>query len=278
MAVVEPRPVKVDRDEVFLEYTKSICPVCKTVIDAEVNVRDNRVILRKCCREHGLFEALVYSDAQLYLAQRRFNKPGTIPLEFQTEVADGCPLDCGLCPEHKQHACLGLIEVNTGCNLDCPICFADSGHQPDGYSLTLEQVEFMLDRFVAAEGSPEVVQFSGGEPSIHPQILDFVALAGTKGIRVVMLNTNGIRIARDARFARALGRLRPHIYLQFDGFDLALDELRLRRRRHGRAVHAAARDRGLPRLRLEPDLPGQGGAIRARADVLLVGDTRSRAG
>jgi tetraether lipid synthase len=220
MAAVERRPVKVDRYEVFLEYTKSICPVCKTVIDAEVNVRDNRVILRKRCREHGVFEALVYSDAQLYLSQQRFNKPGTIPLEFQTEVKTGCPLDCGMCPEHKQHACLGIIEVNTGCNLDCPICFADSGHQPDGYSLTLEQVEFMLDRFVAAEGSPEVVQFSGGEPSIHPQILEFIALAATKGIRVVMLNTNGIRIARDATFARALGRLKPHVYLQFDGFEL----------------------------------------------------------
>jgi hypothetical protein len=60
-------------------------------------------------------------------------------LTFQTEVKDGCPSDCGLCPEHKQHACLGIIEVNTGCNLDCPICFADSGHQPDGYSITLER-------------------------------------------------------------------------------------------------------------------------------------------
>jgi tetraether lipid synthase len=212
-------PLKVDRGEVFLEYTKSVCPVCKTVIDAEVNVRDNRVILRKRCREHGVFEALVYSDAELYMAQQRFNKPGTIPLEFQTEVADGCPLDCGMCPEHKQHACLGVIEVNTACNLDCPICFADSGHQPDGFSLTLEQVDFMLDRFVASEGEPEVVQFSGGEPTIHPQILDFIALAKEKGIRVVMLNTNGIRIARDARFARELGRLRPHIYLQFDGLE-----------------------------------------------------------
>jgi 7,8-dihydro-6-hydroxymethylpterin dimethyltransferase len=220
MAATEPRHVKVDRDEVFLEYTKSICPVCKTVIDAEVNVRENRVILRKRCREHGLFEALVYSDAELYLAQQRFNKPGTIPLEFQTEVVDGCPLDCGMCPEHKQHACLGIIEVNTGCNLDCPICFADSGHQPDGYSLTLAQVAFMLDRFVAAEGSPEVVQFSGGEPTIHPEILEFIALAQAKGIRSVMLNTNGIRIARDRRFAERLAELRPHLYLQFDGFAL----------------------------------------------------------
>ena len=63
------------------------------------------------------------------MTSTRFNKPGTIPLAFQTEVKDGCPSDCGLCPEHKQHACLGIIEVNTGCNLDCPICFADSGHQ-----------------------------------------------------------------------------------------------------------------------------------------------------
>ncbi len=220
MAVAGKTQRKVDRDEVFLEYTKSICPVCKRVLDAEVNVRDNRVFLRKRCPEHGRFEALVYSDAELYMAQQRYNKPGTLPLEFQTEVKDGCPLDCGLCPEHKQHACLAIVEVNSGCNLDCPICFADSGHQPDGFSLTYEQVELMLDRFVAAEGEPEVVQFSGGEPTIHPQILDFVALAQAKGIRSVMLNTNGIRIARDRRFARALGRLRPHVYLQFDGFAL----------------------------------------------------------
>src|SRR5919197_1492046 len=162
MALVEERQ-KVDRDEVFLEYTKSICPVCKAVVDAEVNIRDNRVLLRKRCPEHGRFEALVYSDAELYLRQQGFNKPGTFPLAFQTELKGGCPLDCGLCPEHKQHSCLGLIEVNTGCNLDCPICFADSGHQPDGYSLTREQVAFMLDAFVAAEGNPEVIQFSGGE-------------------------------------------------------------------------------------------------------------------
>jgi uncharacterized radical SAM superfamily Fe-S cluster-containing enzyme len=211
---------KRDRDEVFLEATRSICPVCKRVVDAEVNIRQNRVILSKRCPEHGRFEALVYSDAELYMSQLRFNKPGTLPLEFQTEVRDGCPLDCGLCPNHKQHSCLGIIEVNTGCNLDCPICFADSGHQPDGYSLTIEQVDFMLDRFVAAEGEPEVVQFSGGEPTIHPQILEFIELAQRKGIRSVMLNTNGIRLARDPRFAEALGRLRPHIYLQFDGFEL----------------------------------------------------------
>ena len=205
MTLTPPRQ-KVDRDEVFLEYTKSICPVCKTVIDAEVNVKDNKVFLRKRCKEHGKFEALLYSDAEMYFAAMRYNKPGTIPLEFQTEVVDGCPLDCGLCPEHKQHACLGIIEVNSNCNLDCPICFADSGHQPDGFSLTLEQVETGLDAFVRSEGEPEVVMFSGGEPTIHPLILDFIKMAKDKGVHMVTLNTNGIRLAHDRKFVEGAGR------------------------------------------------------------------------
>ena len=217
-----------ERDEVFLELTRSICPVCKRTVDAEVNARENQVFLRKRCPEHGQFEARVYGDAEMYVDIQRFNKPGTRPLRTQTEVKDGCPSDCGLCPEHKQHACLGIIEVNTGCNLDCPICFADSGspraNGPDGYSITLEQCATMLDAFVAAEGEPEVVMLSGGEPTIHPDILAMVDLAQQRPINAVNLNTNGIRLATDKRFVAELGRRnqpgRPvNIYLQFDGLE-----------------------------------------------------------
>jgi uncharacterized radical SAM superfamily Fe-S cluster-containing enzyme len=219
-----PAETKRGRDEVFVEYTKSICPLCKVVVDAQVNIRDGKVYLRKRCRDHGQFEALVYGDAQMYLDTARFNKPGTIPLTFQTEVRDGCPSDCGLCPEHKQHACMGIIEVNTNCNLDCPVCFADSGHHPDGYAITVEQCAAMLDTFVASEGEAEVVMFSGGEPTIHKHILTFVDLAQARPIRSVTLNTNGIRLASDTAFVTALGeRNRPgrtvNVYLQFDGFD-----------------------------------------------------------
>jgi uncharacterized radical SAM superfamily Fe-S cluster-containing enzyme len=232
---------KVDRDEVFVEYTKSICPVCKIVVDAEVNARNNKLYLRKRCPAHGRFEALVYSRADWYFESQRFNKPGTIPLQTQTEVVAGCPLDCGLCPEHKQHACLGILEVNSGCNLDCPICFAGSGHQPDGFSLTMDQVEAGLDAFIRSEGEPEVVMFSGGEPTIHPQILDFIAMAKDKGIPFVTLNTNGVRLAKDHAFGDALARLDPSIYLQFDGFD-EQTHLRLRGR-DLRAVKEAALER-----------------------------------
>jgi len=181
VTLAAPPPTRVDRDEVFLEHTKSICPVCKAVIDAEINVRDNKVFIRKRCRDHGPFEALLYGDAEMYVDMQRFNKPGTLPLQTQTEVRDGCPLDCGLCPDHKQHACLGIIEVNTACNLDCPVCFADSGHQPDGFSLSLDQVEAGLDAFVAAEGEPEVASCSlAVSPPSTPRSSSSVPWPGTR--------------------------------------------------------------------------------------------------
>jgi hypothetical protein len=63
--------------------------------------------------------------------------------------------------------------------------------------------------------------FSGGEPSIHPEILDFLALAKDKGVRHVVLNTNGIRLAHDRGFADRLAQLGVKVYLQFDGLEEA---------------------------------------------------------
>jgi len=206
-----------------LGTTQSICPRCRRVLDAELVERDNRVLLSRTCPEHGLFEAVVYGDAARHEEIQRFDKPGEEPRERQTDSLEGCPHDCGICPEHAQHTCLGIIEVNTACNLDCPICFADSGtgHQQHGFSLGLDQVESMLDAFVRAEGEPESVQISGGEPSIHPEILPILRAARERGIPLVMLNTNGIRLARDPRFAPALAEIGVHVYLQFDGFEEA---------------------------------------------------------
>ena len=207
--------------ESLWETTRSLCPVCRQVLEAQVILRNNQVIQRKCCPEHGLFEALVFNDAELYQRLTPYNKPGIIPQEFATQVKQGCPYDCGLCPDHKQHTCLAVIEVTNACNLDCPLCFADAGTHlaHSGYWLTTAQVNFMLDRLIAYEGKPELVQFSGGEPTLHPHLLDFISLARQKGIQYVMVNTNGLRIAHDEGFVEELAKAKPHIYLQFDGFE-----------------------------------------------------------
>jgi hypothetical protein len=65
-----------------------------------------------------------------------------------------------------------------------------------------------------------VLQFSGGEPTIHPEIITFVELAKERRIGVVMLNTNGIRLARDRRFVAECARVGAHMYFQLDGFEL----------------------------------------------------------
>ncbi len=191
------------------------------MVDAQILVRDTGVFLHKRCPEHGWHEALVSSDVDWYLNSAKYNKPGAVPLDLATSVVQGCPYDCGICPEHQQHTCLGLIEVTTRCNLECPTCFADAGK---GYDLSLEQVEFILDRFIESEGRPEIVQFSGGEPTIHPRILEMIAAASKRNIRHVMVNTNGLRLAQDADFVRLLAECEPTIYLQFDGLTTVVYE------------------------------------------------------
>src|SRR5258707_12344993 len=139
--VAEPSPQKKDADYVFYELTRSICPQCRKVIDAKILLRDNKVYMAKRCPECGPFEALVYGDAQAYTNFGKFNKPGTIPLAYGTEIKDGCPLDCGLCPDHQQHAFLGIIQVNSAYNMDCPLCFTD--WRP-GFTMKVEEVYGIL--------------------------------------------------------------------------------------------------------------------------------------
>ena len=90
--------------------------------------------MSKRCPEHGWAEAIISSDAEMHVDSIKFNKPGTLPLEFSTAGKDGCPLDCGFYPEHKPHMGLALIEVNSACNANYPICFANAGV---GFSLTM---------------------------------------------------------------------------------------------------------------------------------------------
>lgn len=204
-----------DKDYIFLELTRSICPVCKKTVDAQVRVKDEKVYMFKRCFEHGEFESLISSDINLYKHSLSFNKPGKAPQEYGSEVVRGCPDDCGICPDHQQHTCIALLEVTDGCNLCCASCYAKAeGHN----FLDLGTIDFMLNQYVRYEGHPEVLQISGGEPTLHPRLFEIIDLAHSKKIHHVMLNTNGIRLAEDESFARELSQKNIELYLQFDGF------------------------------------------------------------
>src|SRR5436853_3029695 len=183
----DPWMKRCDRAYIYHNFTNSISPKCLKVIQAKIILQNNKVYMLKTCPEHGAMRTLLYSDAAYYLSQSQYNKPGTLPRHYQTPVEKGCPLDCGLCTDHEQHTCLALVEITEACNLRCPTCFADSDV---GRFAPLDEVERMLDTIVANEGYADIVQFSAGEPTIHPQILAIVALAKTKRIKSAMTNTN----------------------------------------------------------------------------------------
>lgn len=162
-------------------------------------------------------KTLISDDAAYWKSQKDWLKPGDRPLTAQTRTDHGCPYDCGLCPDHEQHSCLAIIEVNEACNLSCPVCFADSSAQRTG-TRPLAEIERMMEVLVASEGEPDLLQISGGEPTLHPQFFDILDAARRRPIRHLMINTNGLRIAREAGFAERLAGYKPgfEVYLQFD--------------------------------------------------------------
>jgi uncharacterized radical SAM superfamily Fe-S cluster-containing enzyme len=207
------------RPYVYYDAVVSICTTCFRKIDGKIVFQDGRVWMLKHCREHGSERVLVSDDVEYYrLCREVYIKPPEMPLRRNTPIQYGCPYDCGLCPDHEQHSCLSLVEITDACNLRCPICYAKSGPERQQQHRPLALVEAMLDAVVANEGEPDVVQISGGEPTIHPDFFAILDAAKRRPIRHLMVNTNGVRIAREPEFAERLASYKPffEIYLQFD--------------------------------------------------------------
>jgi uncharacterized radical SAM superfamily Fe-S cluster-containing enzyme len=206
------------RPYLYYDAVVSICTTCFRRVDGKIVFEDGAVWLLKHCPKHGSERVLVSEDVAYYRQCREvYLKPPEMPLRRNTPIRYGCPYDCGLCPDHEQHSCVSLVEVTDACNLRCPICYAGSSPERQHHR-SLAQIEAMLDAVIANEGEADVVQISGGEPTIHPDFFAILDAAKRRPIKHLMVNTNGVRIARDAAFAERLASYKPlfEIYLQFD--------------------------------------------------------------
>lgn len=203
---------------------EAYCPGCRSVVPAERVISDNRQLLRVHCPTCGLRESILEHDAALYQSLEKTRRPHKPPVAYQTQTSRGCPFDCGLCPNHQQKSCVALVEITERCNLNCPVCFAEAGkgeHRP------LAVVKRMLDAAAqTANGAPDVLQISGGEPTTHPDLIEILRYAKSLPFKYVMLNTNGIDLQNgrvDLADLKALGS-GFEVYLQFDGLDDAVYE------------------------------------------------------
>jgi uncharacterized radical SAM superfamily Fe-S cluster-containing enzyme len=217
------------RPYLFYDVALSICSTCFRKVEGKIVFQDGVVLLLKHCPVHGPERVLIADDIDYYRRCREiFLKPAEMPNHFNTPVKWGCPYDCGLCTDHEQHSCLTLIEVTDFCNLRCPVCYAESGPERRTHR-DLGTIERMLDAVVRNERRPDVVQISGGEPTLHPDFFRILDMARERPIQHLMVNTNGSRIAADAGFAARLAEYMPgfELYLQFDSFEeRALRDLR----------------------------------------------------
>ncbi|HKG56884.1 MAG TPA: radical SAM protein [Candidatus Limnocylindrales bacterium] len=187
---------------------------------------DGKVYLRRTCRRgHGEVTSLYEEDADLWASLQQWRVPTREIVPDRPGNAAPIPMGYadGLGDLQTQHSCVLLLDITENCNLSCPTCFAASGPGVGRFA-RLPHILASLDTAIAREGGRvDVLMLSGGEPTVHPEVLEIIEAATQRNVTRVVLNTNGIRIARDDRFVAALGRLRRkvEVYLQFDGFELS---------------------------------------------------------
>src|SRR5262249_16992682 len=227
--------------EVFHSFSKGMCPTCRELVDGVRIIRDGKVFLRKQCPRDGQSEALISGDADWFLRSLRYVKKSSVPIKYSTQALEGCPRDCGLCPEHEQHSCLPIIEITNYCNLECPICIVQNKHN---YHMSREEFVATLNGLVEKEGYLDTVNLSGGEPTIHPEFLEFLDIARSYlEIGRVSVSTNGLRVASEPDFCRQLAERKIYVNLQLDA--LSNPALRVLR---GGGDHHAVKERALQNM------------------------------
>ena len=197
-----------------LGNTESLCPVCLDRVAAKRIASGENVYLEKECPAHGSFRTIIWRGQPSY-SSWAVAKEAAMPPVCSTSVEKGCPFDCGLCPDHRQHTCCVLLEVTQRCNLGCPVCFAGSGLY--GLDPDMRTIEGWY-RMLLAGGGPYNIQLSGGEPTLRNDLPEIIALGRSLGFIFFQLNTNGLRLAEDPGYVQKLKKAGLGcVFLQFDG-------------------------------------------------------------
>ena len=202
-------------NERLYSYTTGFCERCRALVSARNLQRDGAVWLETLCPQHGNASALISSDPKWYEASRHYVKPGQIPFAFGNQAFKGCPDSCGLCPEHRQHTCLPVVEITSACNMRCPVCLKP---EYGDFGMSAKEFRHALDRLIAYEGSVPLLNLSGGEPTVHPEFPEFLRICHEKGVMQVSVSTNGLALHANANLRRLFRDTGTVVSLQFDGF------------------------------------------------------------
>ena len=226
-------PLRGDR---VMRYVSAFCPRCheddpqRSLHDVPrlagyLAERDGRVWLVRGCRVHGRVETMYDESPEILRWLEQWTAPTKRHMPDRPGNYDPVPAAYlqGLGEMQTQHTCILLEDIIASCNLSCPTCFADSSPQLKGL-VPVEDVLANVDARLAREnGRLDVLMLSGGEPTIHPGLLRLLDALLERDIQRILINTNGIQIAKNDALMDYLAahNTRIEAYLQFDGFRLS---------------------------------------------------------
>ncbi|MFZ2656493.1 MAG: radical SAM protein [Victivallales bacterium] len=178
----------------IMRTTQSYCNGCRQNHHAYYERSGNTVKFIIDCPEKRK-DTLISSDADLF-----------------EQVGSRGYAECGSAP-FRPGRTFNLMEITSKCNLSCPVCYADAGK--DGNSFLSLDKAIALAEMIRREGG-RLVTLTGGEPSIHPEIISIVQGMKKLGLRPLMAS-NGLRLAEDKTFAHDLKMAGlEKVQLQFD--------------------------------------------------------------
>jgi len=198
----------------YLAQSRGLCRECGARVEVRTIARDNRVYLQRHCPEHGRHEALIAGDLSWYLEAMSQEVAPCPPPRVHREKRAACPDACGPCLFHGQRCHLPVIPITNACNLRCPICFGFN--RPDPYFMPVDEFSKRLDFVLEATGGVDLINITGGEPTLHPELLAILRAAQRPGIGRITVNSNGIAIGRQPELARALADLGVYVVLSLD--------------------------------------------------------------
>ena len=203
----------------IISKTKSLCPECLKILDAEVYTENNGVYITKTCPEHGTFNNTYWHDEKAYKKALKYSAEPHQLTNLKEELKGECPSNCGLCKEHESQTILGLIDVTNRCNLSCPICFANAAKSGTLYEPSQDEIRQMLKNLRKNHPvATPAIQYSGGEPTVRKDLVELIKIAKEEGFTHTQIATNGIALANDENLAKELKQAGLNtVYLQFDG-------------------------------------------------------------
>lgn len=206
------------KDYTYFTTVRAMCRSCRSLVPARVYFRDGQVWQQSLCPTCETSPALIAGDQNWYMANVLQDFDDHSPLPGARPPKLGCPMDCGPCTWHASPCQLPVVSVTNACNLRCPICFTYN-RRDRIYHMPVAEMRRTVDWIVESSGEVDLINVTGGEPTLHPDILEILECCRRPEIGRVTMNTNGITLAEDPAFCKALADLGVYVILSFNTFD-----------------------------------------------------------